>query len=156
MAGAVIGAAPTVPGTSAQVSLGRRNATGGKEYVYVQAASAITGAGYVCTIDPSTYQAAMVSTSNDAAVGLVGVPEAAFASGDYGWLQVLGACTIRVLASCAANVRLNTTGTAGALDDDGTAGSFAINGAFLTTAAGGAAATVAGFINYPSQSVVAL
>lgn len=126
----------------------------GKEYVYVQASGAITGAGYVCTID-ETYQAAMLSTSNDAGGDLVGVPVTAFADNDYGWLQVKGPCVVRVAASCAANVGINTTATAGQLDDDGTAGSFDINGLFLTTANGGAAATAAAIANYPQIAAAA-
>lgn len=156
MAGPLIGSATTVPGASPQFGLGKRSAEKGKEYVYVQANGAITAAGYICSIDPSTYQAAMISTANDAAVGIVGVAEAAFAASDYGWLQVMGACIIQVAASCAANVRLNTTATPGQADDDGTAGSFALNGMYLTTARAASAGTAAGFLNYPSQSVVVL
>lgn len=126
----------------------------GTEWVYVQASGAITGAGYVVTID-ETYQAAMLSTSNDAGGDLVGVAGAAFADNDYGWVQVLGPCVIRVAASCAANVGINTTGTAGQLDDDGTSGSFDISGMVLTTANGGAAGTAAGMLNYPQQALAA-
>lgn len=127
----------------------RLKGAGGTEWVYVQASGAITGAGYVCTID-ETYQAAMLSTSNDAGGDLVGIPGVAFADNDYGWLQVLGPCVVRVAASCAANVGINTTATAGQLDDDGTAGSFDIDGLVLTTANGGSAATAAAQANYPA------
>lgn len=130
--------------------LGTRMKTGdGKEYMWVQANGAITGAGYVCTVDES-FQAAMLSTSNDAGGDLVGVPGVAFADNDYGWVQVQGPCVVRVAASAAANVGLNTTATAGQLDDDGTAGSFDIVGLVLTTANGGAAATAAAMLNYPT------
>lgn len=121
----------------------------GTEWMFVQANGAITGAGYVCTVD-ETFQAAMISTSNDAGGDLVGVAGTDFADNDYGWVQVLGACVVRVAANAAANVGLNTTATAGQLDDDGTAGSFDINGLVLTTANGGAAATAAAMLNYPS------
>lgn len=124
----------------------------GKEWVFVQASGAITGAGYICIID-ETYQAAMLSTSNDARGDICGVPAVAFADDDYGWLQVKGPCVIRVAASAAANVRLNTTATAGQIDDDGTAGAMQVQGAYLTTANGGAAATAAGILNYPYVDV---
>ena len=124
----------------------------GKEYVFVQAAAAITGASYVCYFD-TAYAATMLSTSNDARGNLIGIPLVAFASGDYGWLQVKGPTTLRVLASAAANVRLNSTATAGALDDDGTVGSMQAQGIYLTTANGGSTANVAGVLNYPFVDV---
>lgn len=126
----------------------------GKEYVYVQASGAITGAGYVVTID-ETYQAAMLSTSNDAGGDLVGVASAAFADDDYGWVQVKGPANIRVAASAAANAALNSTATAGQIDDDGTAGSFDVAGLVLTTANGASAGTAAGVLNYPSVATTA-
>lgn len=127
----------------------RHVAHDGKEYVYVQADGAVTAAGYVVVID-ETYQAVMVSTSNDARGDLIGVALAAFADNDYGWVQVKGPASVRVAASAAANARLNTTATAGQLDDDGTAGAFEILGLVLTTVNGGSAATAAGLLNYPS------
>lgn len=120
----------------------------GKEWVFVKASGAITGAGYVCFFD-TAYSASMLSTSNDARGNLVGIPAVAFADTEFGWLQVKGPSSIRVLASAAANTRLNTTATAGALDDDGTVGSMQVQGAYLTTANGGATANAAGILNYP-------
>lgn len=126
----------------------------GSEWMFVQASGAITGAGYVVTVDEA-FQAAMVSTSNDAGGDTIGVAGVAFADDDYGWVQVLGPCVIRVAASAAANVGLNTTATAGQLDDDGTGGSFDVDGLILTTANGGAAGTAAGFLNYPKLALAA-
>lgn len=120
----------------------------GNEFVYVQASGAITGAGYVCYIT-AAYLAVMVSTSNDAIGNLIGVPAVAFADGDYGWLQTKGVCVVRAAALAAANVRLNSTATAGQLDDDGSASAMAIDGLVLTTAVGGSAATAAAVISYP-------
>lgn len=125
----------------------------GKEYVWVQASGAITGAGYVCVFD-ETYQAAMISTSNDATGDLVGVPLAAFDDDDYGWLQVKGPTSaIQVAASAAANASLMATATAGQLDDGGAQPKIA--GIALTTANGGSAGTVAGILNYPVVTDVA-
>lgn len=122
----------------------------GKEYIYVQASGAITGAGYIVIIDED-HQAAMVTltTSATARGDRVGVPAVAFADDDYGWVQIYGACVVRTAASCAANVQINTTATAGQLDDDATAGSEVVEGLFLTTATGGAAATSAAMATYP-------
>jgi hypothetical protein len=126
----------------------------GKQYVYVKASSAV--AQYdVCTIDPATYSTtvAPLGTANDARGNLVGVAPVAIASGSYGWLQIYGACTMNVKASCAANVRLNTTATAGSPDDDGTTGAMAIDGLYLTTARGGTDGSAPGVCNYPAVGV---
>lgn len=120
----------------------------GKEYVWVHASGAVTAAGYVVQLDES-YEAAMVSTSTDAIGDLIGVATAAMADNDYGWVQVWGVCVVRVAASAGANVRLNSTATAGQLDDDGGSTAMAIDGLVLTTANGGAAATAAAVVNYP-------
>ena len=133
----------------------RMKGNAGTEYMYVQANGAVTGAGYVVQVD-ETFQATMISTSNDAGGDTIAVAPVAFADNDFGWVQVLGPCVVRVSASAAANVRLNTTATAGQLDDDGTAGAFAITGLVLTTANGGAAGTAAGNLNYPTQDRAAL
>jgi hypothetical protein len=95
----------------------------------------------------------MVSTSNDARGDLLGVAPATIAANSFGWVQVKGVCNVQVAASCAANVRLNTTATAGQLDDDGTAGSITCDGIFLTTARGAGAGTAPAVMNYAIQGV---
>lgn len=154
--GADLTSATTVITDGKSFGLGDRHVNHeGKEYVYVQANGAVTGAGYVCVVDEA-YQAAMLSTSNDAGGDLVGIAIYAFADNDYGWIQVKGPCVVRVAASAAANVRLNTTATAGQIDDDGTVGSFAITGLIATAANGVSAGTVAGLANYPQIALAAL
>lgn len=156
----IIGANPKAPAASIldgkSFSAGDRYvAFNGNEFVYVQASGAITGAGYVVTID-ETYQAAMISTSNDAGGDLVGVAAAVFADNDFGWVQVKGVCDIQVAASAAANVGLNTTATAGQLDDDATATTYKIDGLVLTTARTSSAGTAPGVVNYPSVAQAAI
>lgn len=120
----------------------------GTEWVFVQAAAAI--AQYDVVYFTSAYQASSLSTANDARGNLCGVAGVAFASGDYGWVQVKGpAGNANVLASAAANVRLNTTATAGSLDDDGTVGSMQVQGIYLTTARGGTNGPAPAILNYP-------
>lgn len=153
----VLGIDPTVVSSTPSFSVGQRGANvtseGVKEYIYVQANGAITGAGYVCDIDGSNFDAAMCTTTTTApgtgAGKPVGVARVAFADNDYGWLQIYGPGTIRVSASCAAYTIINSTATAGQLDDDATAGAEVIDGIVLDTANGGSAAVAAGFINYP-------
>jgi len=129
----------------------------GKEYVFVQADGAITGDGYVVSIDES-FQAIMVDTDTAATVaeGLaIGVVESAFDDNDYGWAQIYGACGIRTEQDAAANGKLGPTADAGQVDDAGATGSKYIEGMVLGTATGGAdAVNTTGFLNYPRLQLV--
>jgi hypothetical protein len=122
----------------------------GNEWVFVRASAAITGPGYVVRITPA-YQANMLATANGSRGTLVGVAPVAFAVDDCGWVQVKGTCPVRVAASCPANARLNTTTTAGQLNNDGTAGSFVVEGLTLSTANGGVAGNAPAVLNYVIQ-----
>lgn len=135
---------PNPPFAVGQISKG----SDGSEWVFCQANGAITGKGYVCQID-ETFQATLLSTSNDARGDIVGVPFVAFADNEYGWFQRKGPASVRVSASAAANAALNTTGTGGQIDDDATTGAFALDGVVLTTANGGSAGLAAGMLDYP-------
>lgn len=131
---------------------------GYQEFVYGRANGAITGLGYAC-VEQTGFDFAMatvtLTTPGTAGPGSrVGIPQAAMADNDCGWFQVYGKGSLRVLASAAIGTRLNTTATAGALDDDGTAGSEQIFGVVLMTATGGAAATNPdAMFNYPVVGV---
>lgn len=156
----VSGISPTAVRTSAQgpeFAVGTRAAQqddgGYKEYIYVLADEAITAAGYVVIVDVD-FSAEMADTTSTApgtgAGKPAGVAMAAIASGGYGWLQIYGPCSVRTLASAAANTNLNSTATPGALDDDATAGAEVIDGLVVGTATGGAEATnTDGFASYP-------
>lgn len=67
----------------------------------------------------------------------------------YAWFQVHGPCEgIRVAASCVLRVRLNTTATAGLLDDDATSGAKTADGVTINvTDTTAATSTVAGILN---------
>lgn len=138
-------------GTVAKVA----TSAGTKEYIYVSAGEAITGAGYLCVINTG-FACEMVDTTSTApgAAGFgtrCGAAQAAIASGGYGWLQIRGKGSLRTLASCAKGTRLNSTATPGAVDDDGGAGSEAIFGLVIGTATGGAEATnTDAYFNYPT------
>ena len=148
---------PTKTSTAAEFEPGtvafNSTADGSKGYIYVQANGAITGDGYVCDIDGSSFDAAMCTTTTTApGTGqgkAVGIARVAFADNEFGWLQVFGPGTVRVAASCAAYTLLNSTATAGQIDDDATAGAEVIDGIVLDVANGGSAATAAGFLNFP-------
>lgn len=153
MSGAIIGIDPSKVTESSDVAEFRLGTRGGyddpdngyREFVYGRANGAVTAAGYAC-VEATGFDFLMVTTTTTApgAQGYgsrVGVAMAALADNEYGWFQVYGKGSLRTLASAAKGTRLNSTATAGALDDDGTAGSEAIFGVTLGTATGGAEAT---------------
>lgn len=148
------GDVPALPSAAMGVTGGSGGSDeGAKAYMYVQASGAITGDGYVCLIDGSAFTAAH-STDTLSAPGagqgkLVGVARAAVADTGYGWVQIFGAGTVRVLASAAAYTQLTTSATAGCLDDATTAGLEVVDGITLDAANGGSTANVAGFLNFP-------
>ena len=113
----------------------------------MQANGAISA--YDVVILDETYQADRLDTTNSAgAIGdLCAVSPVAFADNEYGWVQIKGACTINVATSCAANTKLNSTATAGRVDDDATVGAETVLG--LVTTAAESSNTAAGMLNYP-------
>lgn len=163
MASAVIGiskdqvtAATAVPAFRLGTVGGYDDPTNGyQEFVYGRADGAVTGLGYLC-VEATGFDFAMATTTNTApgASGFgsrVGAAQAALADNEYGWFQIYGKGSLRTLASAAKGTRLNTTATAGAVDDDGTAGAEAIVGVVLGTATGASAATNAdAVLVYPS------
>jgi hypothetical protein len=166
MASAVIGiskdqvtAATAVPAFRLGTVGGYDDPTNGyQEFVYGRADGAVTGLGYLC-VEATGFDFAMATTTNTApgASGFgsrVGAAQAALADNEYGWFQIYGKGSLRTLASAAKGTRLNTTATAGAVDDDGTASAEAIVGVVLGTATGASAATNADAVfAYPSVGV---
>ena len=120
---------------------------GDDEYVYVEAAATITGATYVVGIDED-YEATMLAAAAGGALGdAVGVAKAAAAAGEYLWVQVRGTCDVRVAASCAANVVLAATATAGQIDD---AVGKTVERLVLTTARAASAGPAPARLMYPT------
>lgn len=129
-------------------SLGQRmQDADGNEYVFVQADGAITANDVVILTE--AFQADQIDTTNSAgAIGdKVGVAKGTLADDDYGWVQIYGTCTANVGSSCAANTKLNTTSTAGRIDDDATGGAETILG--LVTTGTEASNEAAAWLNYP-------
>lgn len=162
MSQAGIGFNPTNVRTStegAEFRLGTRvgydhPTAGYQEFIYVKAGEAITGAGYMCCfLKPDSVEMVDVTATTPGTKGpgaRVGAAMAAIANAGFGWLQIYGKATVRTLASAAIGTRLNSTATAGALDDDGTAGSEQVIGVVLGTATGGAEANNSdAYLNYP-------
>jgi hypothetical protein len=112
-----------------------------------------TGAGYACLIDADggSVMASTTTSAPGAGAGKrVGVAMAAATVGQAGWVQIYGNTDLRVAANAALGTILNTTATAGQLDDDATAGAEVIDGITLMVANGGAAGNVEASLDYPS------
>lgn len=120
----------------------------GKEYVYVLADEAITAAAAV--VIPEDHGVEMVDTTSTASAfgDRVGVANTALTSGYYGWVQIYGATTLSVGSSCAANTAINSTATAGRLDDDATTGAEVING--IVTTGAESSNLAAAILTYPT------
>jgi hypothetical protein len=104
----------------------------GQVYTYVTASAAITQYDFV-GIDEN-FAAAPLTDAMAQDGWEIGVAQVAFASGDYGWVCTKGSnVTGFVKASCAADVALYTSATAGKLDDAST-GVTKIEGVVLVTA----------------------
>lgn len=146
----ILGANPFQIDTTRQHRLGQiGRGVNGAEWEYVQFNSGSIVAGHLVVIDRD-FVATTITTAASPRGNRCGVVMAATASaGTFGWVQRQGQANIRVLANAAANARLNTTATAGILDDDGTAGSKQIEGIHLQVANGGATANVEGTLNGP-------
>lgn len=93
------------------------HASDGNTYMFVQATAALTVHSAVF-ID-NAHQATMITKAVAAAdTGRIGFNQVAFAQYDFGWVVISGSSfRVRFADSCAKNVQLYTTDTAGVLDD---------------------------------------
>lgn len=145
-------AGTTTDGAQAKFRLGQRvTGSDGSAWLYVQAGAAITKYSWVA-IDEN-YQAVMGTKALADAGHQVGFAQVAFSDNDFGWVAVHapGNITQRVLASCAADVQLYTTGTAGALDDT-SASQTLIRGVVIVAAATNTASSREAIAVYPSAT----
>lgn len=112
-----IGIDLTATPTTAEQTLGtRKTATDGQEYIYIQASGAITQ--YDCVGIDENYQCAAITKTIVDDGWMIGFAQVAFDDNDYGWVAIKGSnMSVRVRASCAADVALYTTASAGVLDD---------------------------------------
>ncbi|MEC9266715.1 MAG: hypothetical protein VX464_11700 [Pseudomonadota bacterium] len=111
---------PYIAGTTtdAKFGLGDKHVDHlGRTWVYVQAAEALTQYDFV-GIDED-YAASQLTATEAGDGWFIGVAQVAFSADEYGWIVCQGAngITARVAASCAADVALYTTATAGVVDD---------------------------------------
>jgi hypothetical protein len=105
----------------------------GKVYLAVQLGTGgVTGAGYVVTIDES-FEAVMLTTSNDADGDQIGVALGAGIEDDFGWVQVYGPASVQSEQDALANSFLGATSDAGQVDDAAATGLY-IDGIVFRTA----------------------
>lgn len=138
------------PGTIGRYS----DSEGVKEFMAVlYGTGGSTAADYVMLVDADG-GAVMASTTTSApgagAGKRVGLAMAVATVGQAGWVQIYGNGSCRVAASAVLGTILNTTATAGQLDDDATAGAEVIDGLTLNATNGGAAGSVECSLDYPS------
>ena len=108
------------------------------EYMYVRADEAITQYQFV-KIDDDYECAPLTTTISGAEPTHVGCAQIAFTANYYGWVAISGTFTGLISASCAADVKLKTSATAGYIDDAG--GDFVNNVKLNTTITAAAAST---------------
>lgn len=137
----IVGSNLTPTSTQEQTLGTRAYGTDGTEWVYVQANGALSQY-YAAGIDED-YQCAPLTNTTAAGSPQVCFPQAAFTDNYYGWVPVRGSnISVKTRASCAADVLLYTTASAGRLDDTVGGSGIAITGVVLVTAA--SASTSAG------------
>lgn len=129
---------------------------GYQEFVYGKFNGGTFGIGSVC-VESNGFVFAMITTANTAPGvngfgSRVGVSMATGVDQGFGWIQVYGKASVRVLPSVVKGTRLNTTATTGSLDDDGTAGSRQIDGVTIQLASG-ANPNVDATLTYPTVGI---
>lgn len=131
-----------LPTTDQKFPLGTvQHGPDGSEWIYVQANGALTQY-YAAGIDED-FQCAPLSNTTAAGSPKPAFPQVAFADNEYGWVPVRGSnISVKTRASCAADVLLYTTASAGRLDDTVGGSGIAVEGVVLVTAA--SASTSAG------------
>ena len=129
-----------------------RHGVDGTEWVYVQANGAITQ--YDCVGIDESWQAGAITTAMVNDGWKVGVAQVAFADNEYGWVARRGAGSnlkVRAAASCAADVQLFTTATAGVLDD--VSGTLNLIRGIVITTGNTSAAAQACILSYPQGAM---
>jgi len=153
MTSAIGGADPTRTTTNAEFGLGDVVSDGkGSVFVYVQASEALTANAAVLITEAAAVEMVDNTATASAFGDRVGViSTSAFLINEFGWAQIYGAAIVSVGTSAAANTLLNTTATAGRLDDDSSAGAEDIPG--IVTTASESSNLAACILNYPTVGV---
>lgn len=90
---------------------------GDDEYIFAKGVAS-TVAGSCVTIDESYATALLTKSVAASYIGRIGFAKAALVASKYGWYQIRGTSVpVSLAASCAKDVALYSTSTAGVLDD---------------------------------------
>ncbi len=133
-------AGTTTDGAGAKFTLGQTaTGTDGQSYVYVQAGAAIstTTSQPFCLAIDENFQAVKVTKALASAGHMIGfAPQQIISDNDFFWAITRGTnFNIKVGVSCAADVNLWTTATAGVLDDTSGGSHVVVLGAKIVVAA---------------------
>lgn len=147
----LIGIDPTAVTTDAGFALGTIGFDEvGKGYQYARANGALA-AGTVVQIDETgdATPVTLTTTAPGTGAGLpAGVALGTVADNEFCWIQRVGTvAVINVATAAAVHTSLNSTASAGRLDDDATSGAEVING--ITTTAAEATNAAAGILVWP-------
>lgn len=123
----------------------------GRVYMYVHASAAVSL--YDVVGIGEDFEAAPLTKAMADDGWMVGVAnEVALSDNDFGWVCIKGSdVEVNVLASCAADVALYTTGTAGKLDDNSTS-QTKIDGIVSTEANGTSTSNVTCILTWPKST----
>jgi len=116
----IIGANAARVTTASEFNLGEcASGTSSSQWTYVQASGAITQ--YDAVGIDENHQAASLTKAIADDGHFIGFAQVAFADNEYGWVATAGSdIQCLLLISCAADVALYTSATAGSLDDSST------------------------------------
>ena len=127
---------------SAEYTLGTRTQdASGNEYIYLKGVASTAEHSWV-SFDEE-YQTTLLAAN---AQGRVGIAMAAIVADKYGWYQIYGKGTGKVLTGFADNGKVFCTSTAGSVDDADVSGDFVV-GAIGRSAISSGVATME--LNYP-------
>jgi hypothetical protein len=122
--------------------------TDGRVYMFVRYGTGGATANYAVSINAA---GTAVMTSNSASFfgERVGVATATAVLNDYGWALIFGAIDVQTDVA-TVNTRMQTTTTAGQIDDAAGVGTKQINGLTLTTAKTGSAGLAPALLTWPT------
>jgi hypothetical protein len=128
----------------------------GNEYIYLTGVSS-TGTGYIVVYDEA-YTTTLCTGTNASNMGPMALalgPCVGSGTAVYGWYQIKGKGTAYAAGAITDNTRLQTTGTAGAVDDGTGAGSVIV-GLWCRETVGGSGSLFKCQIHYPKNIKVDL
>jgi hypothetical protein len=131
--------------------LTRKKDINGYEYVYLKGVASLAAGDAVVFDESGT--TARLSTSTAVAQPVAVAMAAITSTTNYGWFQIYGLATVNCAATVAADAYLQSSGTAGQVDDLTAAGKTIVG---ATSASAGASNSLTAWLNYPFYPNAAL